>query len=425
MVTYGFVADSIAITGVGVVSPFGDSPEQFRDSLLGGETGIVSVAQFKAFDCQSTLAARVASFDPAKWVPPMKLRRMDTTGPFALAAIQQAMTAAGYTMSPDGDARTGVVLGTYSAGGPATFEYLDALFKGGPSGAPALLFNSTVGNAAAGLAGLEYKLRGPNATIGQKEASGLAAIAAATDLLRLNRADRVATGGMDAIWDLFYRVHDRFHVMSEATAAGDATAPFSSQRQGFVMGEGAYMLWLERRGQGARGPECEGAKVPGAQGGRAAILGVAGGGANVGINAWPREPESVARVISLALSDAGLSPADVDVVYASANATVALDEVEAQALTMVFGLSRPVVTAIKGAIGESGAASAAACVAAVLCGAVGKVPPIAHLTNPDPVAGSLNLARTTTPAPGDIVLVNSIASGGALASVVMRTPRQA
>jgi 3-oxoacyl-[acyl-carrier-protein] synthase II len=417
MVTYGSVSDSVAITGVGVVSPFGDSPERFRDALLAGETGIVSVPQFKAFDCRSTLAARVASFDPAAWIPPMKLRRMDTTGPFALVAIQQAMTAAGYAVCPDGDARTGVVLGTYSAGGPATFEYLDALFKGGPSGAPALLFNSTVGNAAAGLAGLEYKLRGPNATIGQKESSGLAAIAAAADLIRLDRADRVATGGIDAIWDLFYRVHDRFHVMSEAVEAGEATAPFSRARQGFVMGEGGYVVWLEK---GARGPGVERC-----QGVRAEILGTGAGGADAGINAWPRDPQSIARVMTLAIEDAGLSPSDINVVYASANATVALDDVEGRALTMVFGPSRPVVTSIKGAIGESGAASAAACVAAVLCGAVGKVPPIAGLTEPDHTAGALNLAGATTDAPGDVVLLNSIASGGALAAVVVRVLRQA
>jgi 3-oxoacyl-[acyl-carrier-protein] synthase II len=410
MVTYGSVTDSIAITGLGVVSPFGDAPQRFRDALLAGETGIVSVPQFKAFDCRSTLAACVATFDPAKWIAPMKLRRMDTTGPFALVAIQQAMTAAGYAVSPDGDARTGVVLGTYSAGGPATFEYLDALFKGGPSGAPALLFNSTVGNAAAGLAGLEYKLRGPNATIGQKEASGLAAIAAAVNLIRLDRADRVVTGGMDAIWDLFYRVHDRFHVMSEAAEANESTAPFSSARHGFVLGEGGYMLWLEKRDQGPSVP---------------AILGTGAGGADAGINAWPRDAEPIARVMSLAIEDAGLSPADIDVVYASANATVALDDVEARALKTVFGSLRPVVTSIKGAIGESGAASAAACVAAVLCGAVGKVPPIARLAESDPAASSLNLARATTDVPGEIVLVNAVASGGALATVVLRTPRQA
>ena len=100
-----------------------------------------------------------------------------------------------YSVTADGDARAGVVLGTYSAGGQATNEFLDSLFRSGPSGAPALLFDSTVGNAAAGLAGLEYKLRGPNVTISQKEASGLAAIAAAVDLLRLGRAERSAPAG--------------------------------------------------------------------------------------------------------------------------------------------------------------------------------------------------------------------------------------
>ena len=161
----------------------------------------------------------------------MKLRRMDTTGPYALVALRQAMDEARYAITAEGDPRAGVVLGTYSAGGQATNEYLEGLFKGGPSGAPALLFNSTVGNAAAGLAGLEYKLCGPNATISQKEASGVAAVVTAVDLLRLDRADAIGAGGMDAIYDLFYRAHDRFNVMSGAAEAGDSIAPFSEARR--------------------------------------------------------------------------------------------------------------------------------------------------------------------------------------------------
>ena len=204
------VIHPIAITGFGVVSPFGDSPGRFRDALLDGATAIAADPRFVSFGCRSTLAARVSGFDPAEWIAPMKLRRMDTTGPYALVAMRQAMEDANYPVTTEGDARAGIVLGTYSAGGQATNEYLEALFRGGPTGAPALLFNSTVGNAAAGLAGLEYKLCGPNATISQKEASGLAAIAAAVDVLRLGRADAVGAGGMDAIYDLFYRAHDRF-----------------------------------------------------------------------------------------------------------------------------------------------------------------------------------------------------------------------
>jgi 3-oxoacyl-[acyl-carrier-protein] synthase II len=403
------VADPIAITGVGVVSPFGDSPLAFRDALLAGATAVAPDPRFATFGCRSTLSARVSSFDPARWIAPMKLRRMDTTGPYALVAVHQAMEAAGYAPSTDGDPHVGVVLGTYSAGGQATNEYLEGLFRGGPSGAPALLFNSTVGNAAAGLVGLEYKLCGPNATISQKEASGLAAIAAAVDLLRLNRADAIAAGGIDALFDLFYRVHDRFGVMSHAPAAGETTAPFSPSRSGFVMGEGGFALWLER----AAGPA---ACV------RAEVLGAGAASADCGINAWPSDSGALARTMSLALADAGLRPSDVDVIYAAANGTM-LDEVEARALAAVFGGSRAVVTSIKGAIGESGASGAAAAVAAIVCGAAGSVPPVAGLREVDPAARALRLATRPTRVTGEIALVNSVASGGAIAAVVLRIPQ--
>ncbi len=271
------MADPVSITGVGVVSPFGDGRDAFRDALLSGASGIAPAAQYESFGCRSVLAAKVSAFDPTHWVPPMKLRRMDGASPFALAAIRQAMDDARYAVAPEGDERTGVVIGTYTAGGQATNEYLAALFDGGPMGAPALLFNSTVANAAAGLAGLEFRLQGPNATISQKEASGLAAIASAVDLLRAGRADAIASGGMDALNDVFYRAHDQFGVMNAGRASGSTTAPFDAGRGGFVLGEGGFGLWLERgdawRARGARA--------------YGEILGIGAASAAVPLNAWP------------------------------------------------------------------------------------------------------------------------------------------
>lgn len=401
---------SITIAGVGVVSPLGDSPGRFRDALLAGATGIAPDQEFIASGCRSRLSARVAGFDAAAWISPMKLRRMDKTGPYALVALRQAMDAARYEVRPGGDSRTGVVLGTYSAGGTATSEYLEALFKGGPMGAPALLFNSTVGNAAAGLAGLEYQLCGPNATVSQKEASGVSAVASAVDLLRLDRADAIAAGGVDAIFSLFYRAHDQFRVMSDAAEAGAATAPWSATRRGFVMGEGGYALWLERgdawRARGA---------TAGAE-----ILGAALSSDTCAVNAWPEHPEALARTMQLALDDAGVRAAEVDVVYASANGSVGLDATEARALGLLFARGRTVVTSIKGAIGECGAAGVAACAAAVLCGAVGRVPPIAGLAVPDATTVGLTLATVPMDAPGPVVLINGVGSGGALGAVVLR-----
>jgi 3-oxoacyl-[acyl-carrier-protein] synthase II len=404
------VTEPVCITGVGVVSPLGDSREAFRDGLLSGRSGIAPSAQFEAFGCRSVLAARVADFDPARWIAPMKLRRMDTTGPFALVAIQQAMEDARYVAAADGDDRAGVVLGTYSAGGQATDEYLAALFRGGPTGAPALLFNSTVSNAAAGLAGLEFKLRGPNATVSQKEASSLAAIAAAVDLLNAGRADAVAAGGIDALFEIFYRVHDRFRVMSAARAFGSVVAPFGRCGGGFVMGEGGYALWLERgHAWRARGARCYGE-----------ILGVAAASASVPLNAWPDHPDALVRTMKLALDTAAVHVNDIDAVYASANASGVLDRAEARALTLLFRERPPIVTSIKSALGECGASGAAACVAAALCGKRGQVPPIAGLSEVRPEAGDLRLATEPGAAAGPLVLVNSFASGGALYSAVLR-----
>jgi len=182
-------------------------------------------------------------------------------------------------------------------------------------------------------------------------------------------------------------------------------APFDAERAGFVMGEGAFAFWVEPDGD--RRP------------GRGAILGGAASSAAVPVNAWPDRPEALARTMRLALEDADISPREVDVVYASANAT-SLDAVEAQAIADVFADASPVVTSVKGALGESGASGSAACAAALLCGAAGTVPPIAGLVAPDVSAASLRLAREPMAAPGPVALVNSFASGGALFSLVVR-----
>lgn len=400
--------EPVRVTGLGVVSVFGTTLDAFRDALVDGRSGIVAVKNFDTSGCRSTIAAEIDQFDPSLFVPAMKMRRMDRTAVYTVAATKLALQDAGVTIPPEGDDDRGVMLGTWTAGGGSTQVFLDALFKQGPSGAPALLFDSTVANSAASIAALEHRLRGPNMTVSHKEASGLAAIVTAVDLLRERRAAALVTGGADAIFETFYKAHERFAVMSPQRSASARTAPFDACRDGFVLGEGAVGLWVER------------ADVSADRRGHGEILGVAAGSATVPLNAWPDRPEPLVRTMRLAIEDAGLTPEAVDVVYASANATRQLDAVETAALTTLFAGTRTIVTSIKGAIGESGVSGGAACAAALLCGRAGRVPPIANLAEPDPAAASLRLARTSTAAPGPIALVNSIASGGALFSVVLR-----
>jgi 3-oxoacyl-(acyl-carrier-protein) synthase len=203
--------------------------------------------------------------------------------------------------------------------------------------------------------------------------------------------------------------------MSDARAVDESVAPFSANRRGFVMGEGGFGLWLER-GEGWRGRGV----TPLAE-----IAGVGAASAAVPLNAWPDRPEPLVRTMRMALADAGIVPGEVDVVYASANATKVLDDVEGRALMELFGRSATIVTSIKGALGESGATGTAACVAAALCGADGCIPPIAGLVTPDAAFRALTLATSRLAAPARVALVNSFASGGALFSVVLRVPASA
>lgn len=397
----------IGVLGIGTVSVFGHSHEQFRQALLDGRSGVARLSSFDLGECRSTLAAPLVGFDPTQWLSPMKLRRLDRTGVYALVAAILALEDAGVSLPVSGDDSVGVVLGSSTAGGQSTQLFLDGLFRKGVAGAPALLFDSTVGNSAASVTAIEFHLRGPNITMSHKEASGLSAIVTAVDLLREGRASAVCAGGTEAIYETVFKAYDRFHVMSPEATFSRRVAPFDTDRAGFVMGEGGFVLWLGLTDEAVRARHGE-------------ILGVAASSARVPLNAWPNDPQPLARTMRQALDDGGVSPADIAVVYASANATGVLDAAEATAITRVFDGARPLVTSVKGALGESGAAGSAACVAALLCGATGEVPPVAGLTEPLAEARSLRVARQRTSADGPLALVNSFASGGALFSVVLR-----
>jgi 3-oxoacyl-[acyl-carrier-protein] synthase II len=403
------VTTGIVITGIGVVSPFGTSPDVFRDALIAGRSGIVPLTTFDTTGCRAHCAALVSDFEPTRWIPAMKLRRMDAAGQYAVVLARQGLEDAGIPFGETPDDGIGIVFGTYTAGGQPTEEFLRGLFALGPTGAPALIFNATVANIAASLAGLEMKLRGPNATISQKEGSGLAAIAHASDILRRGRARVLVTGGVDAVYQVFYQVHDRFGVLSHANGSSEGSRPFDVSRNGFVLGEGGFVLVMETE-QEARG---RGARIHGE------LLGGAAGGATVGLNQWPDRPEPMVRVMTWAMERAGVTPDEIDVVYASANSS-ALDSVEARAFVSLFGGRRAIVTSVKGALGESSAAGAASCVAALLCGRREMVPPVAGLQNLDPTCASLQVARQAERAPGPLALINSVASGGALTSIVLR-----
>jgi 3-oxoacyl-[acyl-carrier-protein] synthase II len=116
----------VRVSGIGVVSVFGTTHAAFRDALLEGRSGIAPLRGFETTGLRSTLAGEIAGFDPSPWVPPMKMRRMDRTAVYTVAATKLALDDAGVSIPPDGDDESGVMLGTWTAGGGSTQVFLDA-----------------------------------------------------------------------------------------------------------------------------------------------------------------------------------------------------------------------------------------------------------------------------------------------------------
>jgi 3-oxoacyl-[acyl-carrier-protein] synthase II len=356
----------------------------------------------------------LTAFDAESFIDPARLRRVDQFGRLSLSACRLALDDARLTgVKASVRDQVGVVLGSYTAGVRSTVEYLENLTAHGPAGASAMSFSNTVGNAAASLCGIEYGLRGPNVTLSNKEASALAAIALAFRLVRQLRAAAVVTGGADEIEPMFYSVHDRFRVLSPTDGGEEASRPFDIRRNGFVFGEGGYLLVLEpmtsadTRGAGWYGE----------------VLGVGATASVCRLNDWPADSLQLARCMRMALDSAGVPAGNVDVVFASANSTPQLDRLEASALSDVFGRGGVRVVSIKGAVGEFGAAGAASTAAALLCLREGVIPPTVGCDELDAELGvDVSSAARALPAGanGRIAMINGFASGGTNYSLVLR-----
>jgi 3-oxoacyl-[acyl-carrier-protein] synthase II len=398
--------DRVLITGIGSISSFGVGHDRLVDALLAGATGIDPITAFDTTGCRSHRAAMVRGFDPAAFIPPMKLRRVDEVGRLAIACAKLTLEHSGVRPPY----QIGVALGTYTAGLDSTVAYMRGYLKDGAAGVPALLFSNTVSNAPASLCAIEFALRGPNVTFNQREASSLAALMYASTAVRDGRVAAMLSGGADRVDEVMFKVYDRFHALSPRAAGQEEGArPFDARRNGFVLGEGAFTVLLEsERSASARGTPVFGE-----------ILGCGASSSRAAVNAWPAEPAGLVLAMRGALTDAGLTPDDVHAVFGTANGSIDLDAVEASALTEVFGGRAVPVSSVKGAVGESGASGAAALVAGLLTMPGGRIPPTAGWSEAD-AACPIRVSGEAQRVAGDVFLVNSVASGGTNYSIAVR-----
>jgi 3-oxoacyl-[acyl-carrier-protein] synthase II len=402
----------LAVTGIGCITGLGVGVAAFERGLFDGCGAIGPVTEFDTGAARAHVAGRLDDFDPAAFIAPARLRRVDRTGQLASAGARLALEHAGMG---DGTAvsrdRVGIALGSATAGLHTLVDYLDRLIAQGPLGASALDFSNTVGNAAASVCALELALRGVTLTLAHREASGLAAISRAATTLQAGRADAMLAGGVDDFEQLYFLVHDRFGALATDAGEGEASRPFDRRRNGVVLGRGACLLVLEP----VTAAERRGATL------LARMLATSETSAPCDLHGWPPTPEPFVRCMRQALERAGVKPDDVAVVLASANSSRALDRLEAEAIASIFGPRGVPVVALKGALGECGASGAAGVAAAVLSIQRRTVPPTVGLCDVDPACAvdAGPRARAMDPGRSPVALVNAFATGGTNVSAVL------
>ncbi len=408
------MAHRVVVTGLGVCASNGLGVPAFREALRLGRSGIAPISRFDASSLRSRIAGEVRDFDARALLPAKVVKRTARFTQLALAAAHEALAHAAL---PEGDARerAAVVVGT-GVGGFDVLEEEHAVFLSrGPGRFAPLTVPVIIPDIAAGVIAMETGCRGPNLACSSACATGASNIGTAFDLVRSGRCDVALAGATESTISPFaIDGYCQLHALSTRNDdPARASRPFSADRDGFVIAEGAGVLVLESEAHAAR----RGARV---------LAELAGYGASAdGHHLTSPDPtgRGAVRAMRAALADARLEPADVTLVNAHGTSTPLNDPIETRAIREVFGshADRLMVQATKSMTGHAlGAAAAIEAVASVLAVVDGVVHPTINLDTPDPECDLDYVPNKARVADVRAVMSNAFGFGGHNAVLVFR-----
>lgn len=403
----------IAITGLGVVGAAGLGGAALASALTSSRPAFTEIDRSEGLHLpgSATRAALVGTWNTRDWIPPLVARRMSPPSKFAVVAARLALAEAGLEPPESADESTAVMLSTAFGATSYTQRLLDQVFDEGPDAASPALFTECVANAASGQVAIHCRASGPNGTVCAREAGDLIAVGQAAAELRLGRAQRVLAGGVDEMVPVLHAALDRFRALARGSLDRPETArPFDRSRNGFVAGEGAALLMLER---------AEDARRRGATGRpllRAAWQAYDPSAPGAG---WGRNPDRFASALRRGLDRNGLDVRDINLIVSGASGSVAGDRLEALALRRAWGdAPLPPILAPKSVTGEYGGGLIASAV--LIAG--GLVPGAAPgFEAPDPELGLTPHDGSSLPDRRRI-LVSALASGGGAAWLILESP---
>ncbi|MCX7167736.1 MAG: beta-ketoacyl-ACP synthase II [Rhodocyclales bacterium] len=404
----------VVVTGLGLVSPVGNSVPEAWDNLIAGRSGIGPITRFDASAFSARIAGEVKNFDVAAYLSAKEARRMDTFIHFGMAAGIQAFRDSGLEVSAENADRIGVNIGSGIGGLPMIEETHNDFLAGGPRKISPFFIPGTIINMISGNLSIMLGLKGPNIAVVTACTTGLHAIGISARMIEYGDADVMVCGGSEATTTPL-AVGGFASAKALSTRNDDpatASRPWDKDRDGFVLGEGSGVMVLE---------EYEHARARGAK----IYAELAGFGmSGDAFHMTAPDTDGPRRSMVNALKNAGVNPDEVQYVNAHGTSTPLGDKNETEAIKLAFGVEtakKLVVNSTKSMTGHLlGGAGGLESVVTVLAVHHQISPPTINIFNQDPECDLDYCANTARPMKIDVALKNNFGFGGTNGSLVFR-----
>jgi len=409
----------VVVTGLGALTPIGNSVEEFWASLIQGRSGIGPITRFDATDFPTRIAGEVRNFDPLNFVDKKEARRLDPYLQYAVAGSVLAVRDAGLDTDKIDATRFGVLIGSGIGGIQTLLENHKALLDRGPDRVSPFFIPMLIINMASGLVSMRFGAKGPNSSVVTACATGNHAIGDAFRLIQRGDADVMIAGGAEAI--IIPLTIAGFCSLKAMTTRNDdpehASRPFDAERDGFVCSEGAGIVVLESREHALRRDARIYAEVRG--------YGMSGDAHHM--TAPDPDGDGAARSMAAAVRDAGIAPEDIGYINAHGTSTPYNDKFETMAIKRVFGdhARRLAVSSTKSMTGHLlGAAGGIEAIATSLALHHGVLPPTINYEHPDPDCDLDYVPNQARKQDVELAASNAFGFGGTNATLILGKHRQ-
>lgn len=403
------------MTGLGVVSPVGVGLEEFWEGLKAGKNGVSRVTHFDPTDFPSHMAAEVKDFDPKEWVDAKSVRRMDRFTQFSLASSKMALEDSGLLDVSFDKNRAGVIIGSGIGGSDTIEKGHYSLREKGPKSLNPFFVSKVLINMAACMVSIKYGLKGPLSAPSVACSTGANAIGEAFRIIQRGDADIMLAGGSEAcVTPLAFGGFCATRSMSRRNdCVGKASRPFDRNRDGFVMGEGAGVIVLEKLAHA----HSRGVRI------YAELVGYGNAADAFHFTAPEPSGEGMVRVMKKTLEDANINPEDIEYINAHGTSTVLNDKIESKAIMKVFGehAKKLKLSSIKSMIGHLlAAAGAVEFVSTVMSVYAGIFPPTINYEESDPDCPLDYVVNGVEAVNCEMAMSNSFGFGGGNACLIVK-----